>query len=437
MRRIAPLVAFLLLVCTGCWVEVGAGPWHANFNPTEHAVNGASWGALHQAWAASVPAQGGFGASSTVVLDGVAYINGHDGVLRAFDASGTSSCSGTPTTCTPLWTASTGGAPGSQPASDPAVDGSRVFVGGGDGNLYAFDAAGKQGCSGTPKTCTPLWTAPLGGSVYAPTITGGRIFVGSSDGNLYALDEGGNTNCSGAPKHCAPLWSATTGVKYNIGVLQTPAVDGDFDLVVYPGPHGLFAFDAAGNTNCSGVPKVCTPQWEADFGPNSQTVGYPVIAGRIVYQALLSGDVAAIDTAGVLGCTNANPAVCMPRWTDRTGNVAYGGPAVGADGTAYMTGGVVASFSGDGTTGCSGTPVVCTPVHTASLNGGLALPGAIVGDVVIMTIFAGNSSLAAFRLGTLSPLTKYGIGSLPGVVTIDAGTVFFPTTDGFLHAWHP
>ena len=55
--------------------------------------------------------------------------------------------------------------------SSPAVAGGVVYVGATDGKLYAFDANGVTGCSGTPKTCTALWTAATVVPVSSPTVS--------------------------------------------------------------------------------------------------------------------------------------------------------------------------------------------------------------------------------------------------------------------------
>jgi outer membrane protein assembly factor BamB len=63
-----------------------------------------------------------------------------------------------------------------------------VLVGSSDGNLYAFDAAGTTDCSGTPTFCLPLWTGSTGGGVdSSPAIANGMVYVGSEDGKLYAF----------------------------------------------------------------------------------------------------------------------------------------------------------------------------------------------------------------------------------------------------------
>ncbi len=135
------------------------------------------------------------------------------GTLYAFSANGTTNCSGTPTTCLPLWSAAMGTTSTQVPPS-PAVSGGVVYDESADGTLYAFDA-GVTNCSGTPRTCTPLWTAALSaGPQYgsSPAVANGIVYA--PGGNLEAFDANGTTNCAGTPKTCTPLWSynVTVGV---------------------------------------------------------------------------------------------------------------------------------------------------------------------------------------------------------------------------------
>ena len=63
-----------------------------------------------------------------------------------------------------------------------------VYIGSDDVKLYAFDATGSSGCSGTPKTCAPLWTATTGGRIISsPAVANGSVYVGSDDLTLYAF----------------------------------------------------------------------------------------------------------------------------------------------------------------------------------------------------------------------------------------------------------
>src|SRR5207249_5801714 len=120
-----------------------------------------------------------------------------------------------------------------------AVANGILYIGSDDANLYAFDAAGITNCSGSnPRTCNPLWTGATGDMIDAsPAIANGVVYVGSRDKKLYAFDAAGITNCSSTPKTCSPLWTATTGGQ----IFSSPPVA---DGVVYVMPSGgpLYAF---------------------------------------------------------------------------------------------------------------------------------------------------------------------------------------------------
>jgi eukaryotic-like serine/threonine-protein kinase len=94
-------------------------------------------------------------------------------------------CSGTPKMCTPLWTAATA----LIVSSSPAVANGVVYFGGADQHLYAFDAAGVTDCSGTPKTCSPLWIWSSGGTSVdsSPAVWNGVVYVGAGDGYLHVF----------------------------------------------------------------------------------------------------------------------------------------------------------------------------------------------------------------------------------------------------------
>ena len=85
--------------------------------------------------------------------------------------------SGTPVVCQPLFT-------GQPPSGDyfwtsPTVTSHIVFVGG-----QAYDTAGTAGCSGTPTTCAPLWSVPS--DPYSVTaVSNGRVYVGGTDGQVH------------------------------------------------------------------------------------------------------------------------------------------------------------------------------------------------------------------------------------------------------------
>ncbi|MBV8951699.1 MAG: PQQ-binding-like beta-propeller repeat protein, partial [Actinobacteria bacterium] len=61
-------------------------------------------------------------------------------------------------------------------------------------------------------TFTLKGTATTGADVQSsPALVNGVVYVGSGDGKLYAFSQSGGTNCSGTPGRAPPLWTATTG----------------------------------------------------------------------------------------------------------------------------------------------------------------------------------------------------------------------------------
>ena len=374
------------LLASGCdWNQFGFDPGGSRFNNTESIISTANVSTLVQRFSAPTGAAIFF--SSPAIAHGVAYIGSENDTFYAFNAS-----SGTL-----LWTANTTNIVDSSPAVADGV----VYVSDGNGNLYAFDAAGNTNCSGTPKTCSPLWTSSLGGGspvvsgggvvyvtgasglsainaasgatiwnvptngtlsdpvvangvVYvgfsvlnghipvadvlaydatsgallwtgavhpgdlnyppAPAVAGGVVYVGAQyDASpLSAFDAAGNTNCSGTPKTCSPLWTSGT-----FTVTTPPAIAKG---VVYGSAEGdLVAFDAAGSTNCSGTPRTCSPLWEGTYGGNNTPLGdAPTVANGVVFVGAENDNLFAFDAAGNIGCS-APPKTCNPLWTATTG----------------------------------------------------------------------------------------------------------------------
>jgi hypothetical protein len=239
-------------------------------------------------------------------------------------------------------------------------------------------------------------------------VSNGTVFVTAS-GALEAFDAAGNSNCSGSPKVCSPTWtseiSAPTFSQNAVAVLggiayALSSVGGTASAVV--------ALDANGSTGCGGTPKVCTPLREYPLTEpvNSQNrpTEYVSVSGTSLYvgtsalspPAGFVGSVEALDANGVKGCSGT-PVVCSPLWTSPNTFPSVGPPVV-ASGYAISQPfvGPFAAFDANGKTNCSGNPVVCNPVWTSSIGngtGGQVIPFAIGGSV----IYVGDSpNLYAF-----------------------------------------
>ena len=105
--------------------------------------------------------------------------------------------------------------------SSPTISATTVYVGSGDGNLYALELS----------TGRKLWQFPTGGRVRStPAVDQGVVYVGSMDGKLYALDAATGKG----------LWTfETEGVRIDQqkagfdrrSIVSSPAVSGDLVFV--------------------------------------------------------------------------------------------------------------------------------------------------------------------------------------------------------------
>jgi len=303
------LLGLLVVLTAGCdWTMFGYNPAHTHYNNTESRLGVGNVANLTTRFV--TPNVSLSFDSSPAVANGLVYA-GTDNGLYVFDANGVTNCSGTPKTCAPLWRSQD-----SQTSMSPAVANGIVYLSSESGNLEAFDANGVTNCSGTPKICSPLWTAALGvpSSDSAPTVANGVVYVG-----IWAFDAKGVTNCSGTPKVCNPLWTISAG-----GGASSPAVANG--IVYFGGGPELDAYDANGVTNCSGTPKVCSPLWSAGSNPT----GSPAVANGIVYTDTQTGN----------GLAAFNAATGAALWQVGV-NCVYcdSSPAV-ANGVVYIGGGI-------------------------------------------------------------------------------------------------
>jgi hypothetical protein len=308
-------------------------------------------------WTAAVAgnAQGILGGAPTIA-NGVVYA-GSGTNIDAFDAAGSTNCSGTPKVCQPLWVDA--GATSAPTFFDDVVYAS------GSGGVVGFDAAGTTNCSGTPKVCQPIWTgaAPTTGGT-SPAIINSVVYDANST-SLDAFDATGKTNCSGTPTVCRPLWSATIGT--STSTVSMPAADGGTAYIVNDTTHTLFALDAMGTTNCSGSPKTCAPLWTA-----SGVGGAPAIANGKIYldaPATLSTSIDVFNTTPSTNCSGT-PTVCTSLWSYTAPNFGVNGDPVVANGVLYSTDANgnatpgLHAWDASGTTDCAGTPKVCSPLFS-------------------------------------------------------------------------
>jgi hypothetical protein len=347
MRRglIVLLVAGLALVLSACnWDQLRFGPENTGVNPFENTISASNVSQLAQRFTA----QPGFNPSPPVLDNGVVYVtassNGRsDGTLKAFDANGVTRCSGSPPTCSALWTT-----PDIYPTGfSPVVANGLVYVSGRNGmvsnndTVMVFDAAGTTDCSGTPKVCNPEWTytVPTGyiDGLVSMTVANGVLVAGGNSDHIYAFDAAGTTDCSGTPRVCQPMWLAQAGGGLAISHGIVYASQAGYDGVA------IDTYDAAGNTNCSGSPSICTPLWSDQTGNVGPYIGggVPTVANGLVYFAIGAGTTTspgtleAFDANGNTDCSGS-PKVCSPLLsTTATGYTSW--PPIVANGKVYLT----------------------------------------------------------------------------------------------------
>ena len=267
----------------------------------------------------------------------------------------------------------------------------------------------------------------------SPTVENGVLFIGSVHNTIEVFDANGNTNCSGVPKVCAPLWTGSApGI---LGEqLSVPAVANG---LVYVGARDgtLYSFDAAGVAGCGGTPKVCAPVWIAPTTFGAGMRSSPAVSNGVVYVGADDGSLNAYDAAGFTSCAAGSTRVCSPLWSFRFRFSISSSPAV-ANGRVYIatSDGLVAAFDAAGVQGCGGAPKVCTPLWVSLASGAqnfLSSP-AVVNGVVYIGSFHDVDAFDAF---TGAPLTHF---TTPGFVqaspAIANGSVFVGSGDGKVYA---
>ena len=179
----------------------------------------------------------------------------------------------------------------------------------------------------------------------------------------------------GAPKSCQPLWTSAAAGCAGVATecrFSAPSLSGGKLFAAWAGNAGLGqanlqAFDAAGVTGCSGVPKRCTPLWDVFIRGNEPSPPPTIVDGRVFVLAnfvdTLSGNTPGTWIEAHDAATGAL------RWdAQQFGNFAY--PPVVANGRLYLPAGHVRVFDATGVQGCgpNGSSRRCSGLFTLSAN---------------------------------------------------------------------
>lgn len=274
---------------------------------------------------------------------------GHGGVA-AFDAAGTSSCSGTPKVCLPLWTWFDVSAASSSVGNLKVGNGmlwvsdvvfeQQIPV---SSNLRAFDITLYTGCSGS--TCNPVRSIatslsdfaytlgpqlvivtdlkPAGMTVYdartgakkwrsttkgydATLIAQGRmIYVANSTSlRIEAYPINGGASCTGSPRSCPPAFL----VPFAGG--NVPTLAATPNLLFVNDHTDIRSYDATGTTRCFGPQRLCQPLYTYTAAGGDLS---PVVANGVLYSSNRSS-LDAFDATGATGCDQATR-TCAALWT--------------------------------------------------------------------------------------------------------------------------
>lgn len=424
---VIPCVAVLAvgLFASGCdWFQLGALSGLGGDNP-DNAITPANVSTLSAQFSVSDGTTGLV--TPQAVVNGVLYASDTSG-LEAYSATGAAGCSGSPSTCAPLWSYPTGTLGGGFAGNNNVAVSNGIIYASTSSGLEAFDAAGQTNCTGTPTVCQPLWTAS--GTFGSPSVSDGTVFLTTTSG-VEAFDATGSTNCSGTPTVCSPIWSTSFA-----GTGSAVAVSGDIAYVEFNSQingSGAFALDATGTRNCGGTPKVCSPLWyyRTAYPPSSWCCNrmYPIVSGATLYIGTggpvimggIQGNLEAFDANGVKNCFGGPNVNCSPVWSSPNG-YAGASPLVVGDGTVFMAPVVpdfpFSAFAADGTNSTS-------PWVSAVAASPLAVGGSVLYAAALGTVYAFDAGGSAGCSGSsCSPLW-----SAPGDNAIVAnGKLYIGTT---------
>jgi eukaryotic-like serine/threonine-protein kinase len=168
------------------------------------------------------------------------------------------------------WRVQTGG----QVRSSPAVTATRVYIGSGDGSLYAIDRA----------TGRVIWRFAAGGTVDAsPAVAGGLVVAATLSGRIFAVDERTGTL----------RWSMRTGAALPPNATQaggwdmfasSPVVAGE-TVVIGGGDGGIYALDLRSGKQ----------QWT--YKTTGRVRATPAVKDGVVITGSWDGRVYALDLA--------------------------------------------------------------------------------------------------------------------------------------------
>jgi hypothetical protein len=403
-RRCASVLVAVLVAAGAATAGAPAAGAHPPIDDTNVAQ-------LSRAWSATVDGPGG------LVVSGTTLVAVTPGRVTGFAALDTSTCD-TTLTCRPRW-------------SDPlparsttlaAAAGTMVFVPT-EAGLVAYAIDGSR-CTLSGSSCTAKFVAPTPTPIVGrPAVAGTVVAVGQENGTVLAFDTQGVASCNAWI--CAPVWRAEVGTdRTEVGASGTV-------LAAVAAGGTLAVIDTADSTRCTG--STCAPVWHTDVG---SARGAPAVGERGIAVSTAEGLVLYPLDPGAQCAADAHR--CSPRWRATTTSPLTPPLLAGGRVVVGSAAGAVLQYDAGGTSGCGGTPLVCTPLWRADLGEPVSVTPTLVSGVV----YAGgdHGRLAAYDAAgrrncagvpvTCSPRwTTTGLRAIGPVATASA-SVFAASTAG-------
>ncbi|HZQ49577.1 MAG TPA: PQQ-binding-like beta-propeller repeat protein [Candidatus Dormibacteraeota bacterium] len=427
------------------WPQLQGGNARTGSNSVQTALTATTAPSLHLAWSFNTASSV---SGEPVAANGLVYFGARDGNLRAVDRSGNLIWS----TFVGMTSAPCNGATVNQGiGGSPALTlgpPSLVYVGGGDGWLYALDALTGSIVWKTQLAVPPagfLWSSPavFGGSVYegvaslddCPLVRGALARLDASTGAVQNVRWIAPQACLGATIWASPAIDEARGIVYvatgNAGPCPQPEIGSTAIIALRASDLGVLGYWQ--------VPGGALPNSDSDFG-----------ATPTLFSAVINGQprdlIGVANKNGVYYVLDRTNLPAGPVWQE---TIALSGedPTAGQgsisasafDGTSLYIGGgglpVKGSF-------CGGTLRAVDPA-TGQVRWYVCAPAPILAPVSAtpgLVVVSAAGGLAVLTSDTARLLFIYRNtrgGVFWGGTAISEGVLYAGSTDGYLYAFAP
>jgi len=299
------------------WAQGEFDAGHSVFNPAEHTLNPSNVGSLGLAWTAS---PGGFTLYATpIVVNGRVFLGGGDGRMYAFDAATGSS----------LWTSKKLGQTffvDSATFADGLVFASNIY-----GPLTALNATNGK----------VIWTSSVVTDLRAPpTALGHILYAAAFDGTLYALDTRSGSVLWSAPGGCCVFDQAPVVSDGRVFQMRT-----DDTLTAYDASNGTQLWTTTDFT----VGTMAAVDGKLIYGSFPNVVARDQATGSVLWTAPVFGSASSGSPAVANGLVFVETRLSdLTALDENTGKIVWTAPASSEWGPSVANGVVYASnFSGE------------------------------------------------------------------------------------------